>query len=111
MRITTFAFSFLAVCFLSGCKESRNGRAVGGVQDGREYGVITAPQQGTLVDQPNISSQLGVTTATVAEADPGSTHVLGNKAETGSSATATPAAAEAPQPAPQSPETISSVVQ
>lgn len=81
VRITTFALSVLAVCFLAACKESRNGRAAGGVQDDREYGVITAPQQGSRIDQPNISSQLGVTTATVVTADPGSTSVLGNKAD------------------------------
>ena len=97
---------FAAAGFL-GCDRSDTSILATASPDGSQYGVITAPQVGTLPDQPQIDGQMNVTRAQTATADEGSTRpALGNRpsavttgTEAGASETTAGAANGAVQPA------------
>lgn len=99
MHFKTFAFTLAvaAVPFM-GCDRSERSVQVLAVPDYSQYGVVTAPQTGHLLDQPNVEGQLGVTTATVAQSPEG-TDILGDKPADAPSANGQQEAAPHPEPA------------
>ncbi len=76
-KIFAFTLAVASVPFM-GCDRSERSVQVQAVPDYSQYGVVTAPQTGHLLDQPNVEGQLGVTTETVASAPEG-TDRLGDK--------------------------------
>src|SRR5690606_36534256 len=58
----------IASLVLTACDRSDRSRTAGAVPDDSEYGVVTAPTIGSRMDQPNITGQPNVTTATTASA-------------------------------------------
>lgn len=76
-KIFAFTLAVAAVPFM-GCDRSERSVQVQAVPDYSQYGVVTAPQTGHLLDQPNVDGQLGVTTDTAARSAEG-TDRLGDR--------------------------------
>lgn len=78
---------FAATMVVAGCDRSDNSRTAGAVFDDSQYGVVTAPQAGSLNEQPDVGGPPNVTTATQATSPTstlgGAKQTTGIEAQTG----------------------------